>query len=158
MSRVWVLVYCLQVITLLVDICILNYEIVCNCMINHFSALAYPSVFVCFVWCDFLFLRWSSIYWCEHMWEILVVNRGMVTPLRSPPRLDSAYWAFLFGLWPMYCLLILVWSLLDFVPCLVLTSWCASEFPFMNSWISLRSDSINWIFTHNIILCDLSFK
>jgi len=48
-------VYCLQVITLLVDICILNYEIVCNCMINHFSVtllFLYVLSGVTFSFCD----------------------------------------------------------------------------------------------------------
>jgi len=48
-----------------------------------FSTLAYPfCLFVCSM-CGFLLLWWSSIYWCEHMWELLVVTRVMEIPLRS---------------------------------------------------------------------------
>jgi len=39
-------VYCLQVITLLVDICILDYEVVCNCMIIVFHS---SLPFACFI-------------------------------------------------------------------------------------------------------------
>jgi len=79
----WVLVYCLWVITWLVDVCNFDYEIVCNCMIKHFSTIAYPfCLFVCFM-CGFLFLWWSSTCWCQQMWELLVVVRVMKTPLLS---------------------------------------------------------------------------
>jgi len=36
---------------------------------------------VCVLVCGFLSLQWSSIYWCEKMWELLVVNKEMVIPL-----------------------------------------------------------------------------
>jgi len=79
----WVLVYCLWVITWLVGVCIFDYEIVCNCMIKRFSTLAYPfCLFVCSM-CGFLFLRWSSIYWCEHIWELLMVVKVIETLLLS---------------------------------------------------------------------------
>jgi len=44
---------------------------------KSFSTLAYPfCLFVCSM-CGFILLRWSSIYWCEQMWELPVVIRVM---------------------------------------------------------------------------------
>ena len=74
---------------------------------NIFLALAYPSVVCCmFRMCDFLFLRWSSIYWWEQMRETSVVNREVMVPLRSPPELDSTVLGFIIGLWSMYWLVL----------------------------------------------------
>jgi len=82
-----------------------------------------------FCMCGFLFLRWSSIYWCEQMREAPVVNRVMEVPLRSLSGLDSTDLSFLIGLWPMYCLsfstLLTIVKFLYF--CLVLASWCALD-------------------------------
>jgi len=41
-------------------------------------------LFVCcmFCMCGSLFLRWSSIYWCEQMWETPVANRKVMVLLR----------------------------------------------------------------------------
>ena len=95
----WVVVSCLWVFTCLVDVCIFGYKIVWNGMRNHFfySNLPFCS-FVCSM-CGFLLLRWSSIYWCEHMRELPVVIRVMEVPLLSlswvKSRLSSS---FLFGL------------------------------------------------------------
>ena len=79
----WVLMYCLRVITCLVDVCIFSYM---KCMKWHdksFSTLDYHfCLFVCSVH-GFLFLWWSSIYWCEHMRELLVVIRVMEVSLLS---------------------------------------------------------------------------
>jgi len=114
--RSWVLVYCLQVITCLVEICILEYEIVCNCMINHFLLLL-TLLLVWFVMCVVLLLvwfvmcvvlislRWSSIYWCEQMRELLVINREMMIPLLKPLQDDFRFFEFHLGLWPMYHLI-----------------------------------------------------
>jgi len=46
-----------------------------------FFTLTYPFCFVVCIFCGFLILRWSSIYWCEQMWELLVVIRVMETSL-----------------------------------------------------------------------------
>jgi len=47
-----------------------------------FFTLAYPfCLFVCLV-CSLLLLWWSSIYWCEQMWQLLMVLRVMETLLR----------------------------------------------------------------------------
>jgi len=118
----WVLVYCLQVITWLVDMSILNYKIECNCMINHFSALVYPFICCMFCVCGFLFLRWSSIYWWEHMRELLVVNRERMIPLLSLSGIVSVSSSFYLGSWLMYHH---VFKYLSFVLCFVLASWCA---------------------------------
>ena len=94
MSRVWVLVYYLQVITWLVGLCILEkYE-------QLFFTLAYLFGCLIVVCVVLLLLRWSSIYWCEHMREVLEVNREVMIPLLSIFGRDSS---FLVGLRPMYC-------------------------------------------------------
>jgi len=55
-------------------------------------------------------LRWSSIYWWEQMWEVLVVNRGEMIPLHSLPGLDFIILMdFSLGLWSMY--LSVIWFL-----------------------------------------------
>jgi len=33
-----------------------------------------PFLFACVSRVWFLLLRWSSIYWCEQMWELLVIT------------------------------------------------------------------------------------
>ena len=128
-----VLVSCLRVITCLVDVCIFGYKIVCNCMIKRFSTLAYPlCLFVCSV-CGFLFLRWSSIYWWEHMRELPVVVRLMEIPLLSLFRVESSYFRVsLFRLRLMYYLLSkhLFWILSNYFSILLLALWCALIFHF----------------------------
>ena len=80
----WVLVYCLRVITWLVDICILDYEIVSDCMINHIHSslpfLLFCVMCVVFSFCDdHQFIDgsrcenspWSSGWWrfcCIAIW------------------------------------------------------------------------------------------
>jgi len=72
-----------------------------------FFSLAYPSVVCCMsCLCGFLFLRWSSIYWCEQMWEILVVNREMAIPPRNYLGWMLFIWFSFFGLRPMYHLIL----------------------------------------------------
>jgi len=48
-------------------------------MIKTFFTLAYPFYLLVFILCGFLLLRWSSIYWCEQIWEPLMVIRVMET-------------------------------------------------------------------------------
>jgi len=44
---------------------------------KNLFTLAYPFyLLVCYM-CGFLLLRWSSIYCCEQLWELLVVVRVM---------------------------------------------------------------------------------
>ena len=76
--------YWLRVITLLVDVCILDYENVCTCMMKSFSTIAYPLCLlyvlcVVFSFCD------------DHQFidVILVVNRVMDIPLHSLSELNS---------------------------------------------------------------------
>ena len=125
-SHVWVLVYCLRVITWLVNVGILVYEIVCNCMIKCSSTLAYIFclLYVMCVW--FSLLRWSLIYWWMQMWELLVVIRVMDTLLLSfgldfvvqvSFRVVAHVFIYLLG---NYFLILLI-LVLHFV----LASWCA---------------------------------
>ena len=60
----------------------LDYVIACDYLMNCFT-LAYPICLSGCLVCGSSLLRWSSIYWWEHMWEVLAVNRGTVTPLLS---------------------------------------------------------------------------
>jgi len=56
---------------------------------KSFYTLAYFFACLVALYVVLLLLRWSSIYWCEHMREVLVVNmKG---------------WFRCIGLWPMYC-------------------------------------------------------
>jgi len=48
---------------------------------KNIFTLAYPFLFVTCSMCGFLLLRWSSIYWCEQMWKLLMVIRMMEIPL-----------------------------------------------------------------------------
>jgi len=43
-----------------------------NCMIKHFYS-SLPFLVCGLLVCGFLLLLWSSIYWCEQMWEFLVI-------------------------------------------------------------------------------------
>jgi len=54
----------------------LDYESVCDNMINYFLLWLTFCLFDCYV-CGFLTLQWSSIYWCEQMRELPVVVRVM---------------------------------------------------------------------------------
>jgi len=124
----WVVVSCLWVFTCLVDVCIFGYIIVCNGTINHFSILAYPfCLFVCSV-CRFLLLRWSSIYWCKQMRELLVVVKKMEIMLLSSSWNESRLSEFFFlGCSPCITLLLQHWSswiLLNLFSVFLLTSWC----------------------------------
>ena len=114
-----------------------------NCMIKTFFTLAYPfCLFMCLA-CDFLLLRWPSIYWCEQMWELLVVIRVMETPLHSLTWIGFPFSKFSFKtLWPMYCptlwayILYTVKLVSRFVNGIVV---CLSFFPSI-CWITVRSD------------------
>jgi len=44
---------------------------------KSFSTLAYLFCLFVYSMCGFIFLRWSSIYWCEQMRELHVVNKVM---------------------------------------------------------------------------------
>jgi len=46
-----------------------------------------------------------------------VVNREVMVPLRSPPRLDSAILGFIIGLWPIYLACPLNFNLITVKPC-----------------------------------------
>jgi len=46
-----------------------------------FYTLAYPFACLVALYVVLLLLRWSSIYWCEQMREVLAVNMGTVTLL-----------------------------------------------------------------------------
>jgi len=96
-----VLVYWLKVITCLGVVCIVDCESIFDCMLKSFgSSLPFACLFALYV--VLLLLRWSSIWW-EHMWEVLVVNRGEMIPLHSLLGLDFlSFLGFSLGLWPMY--------------------------------------------------------
>jgi len=105
MSRVRVLVYCLQVITWLVGLCILNYKIVCNCMINHFP-----------LWLTFLFvvcLACVVLSFCNDYQFI------------SVSRCEKSSWPT--GKWWLHCIACLGWIpfawafLLGLRPCIALS-------------------------------------
>jgi len=59
-----------------------------------FYTLAYPFAYLVALYVVLLLLRWSSIYWCEQMREVLEVNREGMIPLHSLFGLDFC----LFGL------------------------------------------------------------
>jgi len=85
----WVLVYCLRVITRLVEVCIFDYENVWNRMIICFSYFSLPFLLVvCSVCVIFSLCDDYQIYWWEQIRELLVVN--METLLHSF-GLDSAF-------------------------------------------------------------------
>ena len=123
-----------------------------NCMQLYdktLFTLAYPlCLLVCSV-CGFLLLRWSLIYWCEHMWELLVVIRVMETPLRSLSWVGSPSSKFSFKApWPMYyptpwaCILDTVKLLSCLVNGIVV---CLGFLPSI-FWITVRSDIyIPWL-------------
>jgi len=71
-------------------------------MIKSFSSsLPFACLIALFV--AFLLLRWSSIYWWEQMWEVLVVNGRETIPLHSLLGLDFMFLLdFSLGPWPMY--------------------------------------------------------
>jgi len=121
-----------------------------------YSSLPFLLV-VCFV-CGFLFLRWSSIYWCEQMWQLLVVIRMMETPLHSF-GLDSAVqvsfrvvahvFVRLLGNYFEYCqslYFVLYWHR------------GVSQYFILVPWIFVRSDVILHDFASYIVLCDISFN
>jgi len=143
------------------DVCIFDYESISDCMIKLLLALAYPSVCLLCV----LYMRFFSF--CNDHQPVDV------------SKCENYPWSL--GWWRFRCLVDWTWALLfmsfsramahvfllisaaflvtiDLVPCLVLASWCVSGFPFFNSWISLRSESLLCIFARIIILCDMSFK
>jgi len=145
----WVLVSWVLVIACLVDVCIFGYKIVCNCMINHFSTLAYVFwLFVCSV-CGFLFLWWSSIYWWEQMWELLVVIKVMEIPLHSLSSIRPCFLlSSLLGPYPMYFLALgaLILILLNFFLCVFIGIVVCLSFPSKCSWINIRSNIILYDF------------
>jgi len=109
-----------------------------KCMQSYDKIIFYsslPFLLVCVPVCDFLLLRWSSIYWCEQMREPPVVIRVMEVPLHSLSGLDSAHLSFLLALWPIYCLVIELYFEILSIPCytLLLASWCA----LVRSWFLL---------------------
>ena len=118
-----------------------------NCMQLYdktFFTLTYPFCFVVCIFCGFLILRWSSIYWCEQMWELLVVIRVMETSLHNLSWVGFPCSKFSFKpLWPMYylapwaCILDTVELLSRFVNGIVV---CLVFFP-SNLWIIVRSDT-----------------
>jgi len=67
-----------------------------KCMLKHFYTSLPPFCLLVFLMCDFLLLRWSSIYWCEQMWEPLVVISVMEIPLLSLSWVGSPYSKFSF--------------------------------------------------------------
>ena len=144
----WFLVSSLQVITCLVDLCIFDYKIICNGMINHFfSTLAYPFFLFVYCVCGFLLLRWLSIYWCEQMRELLVVIRVMEISLLSSYWVGSCLSEFSFRVVAHVLLdfLAYFWILLNFFSVLSMESWCAL-FSFQVLWITIRSDiSTSWL-------------
>ena len=105
MSQVWVLVYCLRSHNMFGWHILLG---LWNNMWLHdrlFYTLTYLSIVCCmFCVCGFLFLRWSSTYWCEHMRETPLVHREVMVSLCSPHGLDSIVLGLILGLWPMYWL------------------------------------------------------
>jgi len=132
---------------------------ICNCMINCFLSRL-PFCLCMFYLCGFLFLRWSSIYWCEQMWETLVVNRRMVTPLHSLPGLNSVDLGFSFRAMAhvLSCLWALFWIIIDpllyFIIDIVV---CPSTFlvPF---GITVGVTLILQDLTYYTILCDIPFN
>jgi len=62
---------------------------------NLFNLAYLFRLFVCLM-CGFLLLRWSSIYWCEQMWELLVVVRVMEISPHSLSWVESRFLEFSF--------------------------------------------------------------
>jgi len=159
MSRAWVLVYWLEGHNM-IGWCM--YIWLWNCIQLYdksFFALAYPFVWCVFYGVVFLSLRWSSIYWCEQMREILVVNREMVVPLLSLWN-GFRFWALLLGLWPH--VLPGLWALfLEYCRYVFIFCFWHRGVPSFSSvffWTTMWSEVYTPGPCYYIILCDASFN
>ena len=106
-------------------------------------------------------LRWSSIYWWEHMREVLVVNRREMILLHSLLGLDfTFYLGFSLGLSPVYCIVLkaLFWILTISYSFWVVGIVVSFSIFFWVSWITVRSDLILHNLTLYIIRCKISFN
>jgi len=117
-----------------------------------FYTLAYPFACLVALYVVLLFLRWSSIYWCEQMREVLEVNREGMIPLHSLPGLDFL----LFGLFPRAMAHVLFWPLVYYQlllnPCTYFyIGILVCLFPRWVFWIIIWSDVILRILAAYII-------
>ena len=155
----WVLVCCLRVITWLVEVCIFDYENVCNHMIKCFSYSSLPfllvvcSVCVVFSFCDdHQFLdgsRCENSSWSSRWWRLRCLTLGWIFAVQVSFRVVANV---LFASWKIilntvdpctpFCIDIVVClSILCLVP-----------------WLFVRSDIILHDFASYSIMCGISFN